>query len=86
MTMDEWTEACESANPAEQKDLIGASPGAVGVALGISRQAVHQAIQRGDLDAIRIEDNGKLRAIMITPSSYQRYVQYREMKSVIDAT
>jgi len=56
-------------------DEAGLSPGAVANKLGISRQAVHDAINRGKLKAIRILEphNNNLLAILIPHSEFLRY-------------
>jgi hypothetical protein len=52
----------------------GLSPGGVAAKLGISRQAVHDAINRGSMRAIRIDDSqGNLLAIIIPQPEYQNY-------------
>lgn len=52
------------------------SPGPAAVELCISRQALHLAIQRGRLDAIRLEDDsGSLMAIVIPDTALERYKQ-----------
>lgn len=54
----------------------GMSPGAVGAELGITRQATHDLIRRGRLDAIRIVTDAKphrLLALIVPESSLQLY-------------
>jgi hypothetical protein len=54
----------------------GSSPGAIGAALGITRQAVYDLVRRGRLDAIRLVSDRtpqKLLAVLITSESVQRY-------------
>ena len=78
-SIDRWIKAVASAHgkPAAA-ELNGLSPGGVASQLEISRQAVHQAVHRGDLDAIIVNDgNGKLRMFMITASSIERFKQKR---------
>lgn len=74
MTMREWTETIHLA-PAEQKaEVIGVSPGGAANMLGISRQAIHNAIHRDTLDATKVvTETGKLISINITLSELDRY-------------
>lgn len=58
------------------------SPGPAAVKLGISRQALHIAIQRGRLDAIRLEDDkGGLMAIVIPDDAVERYREIRQKRA-----
>ena len=60
------------------KLLGGYSPGYVAAKLGISRQAVHKAIHRGDLDAIIVNgDDGHLRAFLVPDESIERFAAAR---------
>lgn len=75
-----WVEGIESSpNP---ENFNGDSPGTVASELEISRQAVHQAIRRGDLDAWRVERDktGELVAIYVTPESVRRYKALRKLR------
>ena len=63
-------------------ELLGWSPGGAAAQLGISRQAVHKAIHRGDLDAIIInDDDGKLRLFMIPDASLQAFAERRSRRA-----
>jgi len=54
----------------------GWSQAELGGRLGVSRQAVHQAVQRGALDAVIVNDaRGKLQMFMIPRASVERYKQ-----------
>lgn len=58
--------------------LNGDSPGTVAAELDISRQAVHQAVHRGDLDAVIVNDSrGKLQMFMIPRGSVERFKKLR---------
>ena len=61
----------------------GPSPGGACVELGLTRQAIHKAIKRGDLDAWRIVDDasGRLRAIIIPQASLERYRALRALQN-----
>jgi len=76
MKMRAWQKATAAAidKPSWGK-LNGASPGGLAAELGISRQAVHQAVQRGLLDAlIVVDDNSEeLRLFMIPEHSVEAY-------------
>ncbi len=83
ITLKDWLRKTrrETDDPSASK-VQGPSPGGVAVELGITRQSVHQAIDRGDLDAWRVVDDstGKLRAIIITAASLKRYKDLREIQ------
>ena len=62
-------------------ELLGWSPGGAAGQLGISRQAVHKAIQRGDLDAVIVNgDDGKLRMFMIPDASLKAFAERRSRR------
>lgn len=77
----QWSKLTEAAlgKPA-WKQLNGPSPGGVAAILGISRQAVHKAVHRGDLDAVIVTDGGKLRMFMITEDSIEAFKAKRERR------
>jgi len=52
---------------------FGPSPGGAAGELGVSRQAVHLAIKRGDLEAMAVYDGRRLSHYTISVSSLQRY-------------
>jgi predicted secreted protein len=66
----------------DPSEYNGDSPGGVAAELGISRQAVHKALKRGDLDGWRVvrDDTGELAAIVIHPESVRRYIALRKVR------
>ena len=76
MKMSAWQKATAAAlgKPAWD-NLNGYSPGGAAVELGMSRQAVHQAVRRGSLDAVIVNDDvtGELRLFMIPKPSIEAY-------------
>lgn len=82
MTLERWQKATAAAmdKPAELERLNGTSPGGVAAELGISRQAVHELMQRGRLDAVYVIDKrGKLLMILIPPSAVAEYLRTRRL-------
>jgi len=70
-----------SESEALRAKLLGWSPGGTASQLGISRQAIHKAIHRGDLDAVIVNnDDGRLSMFMIPDSSLQAFKAKREQK------
>ena len=69
-------EAAES--PSARRRLLGHSPGMASSIAGVSRQAIHDAIDRGNLTAFYIhdDDTGELRAILIPDESLQAYIAH----------
>ena len=67
-SFDAYHAACE-ADPS----LKGVSPGGARSRLGITRQGVYSAVQRGSLDMVRITEQGTGPYLIITESSIQRY-------------
>ena len=78
-----WTELTE-ASERVRAQLIGWSPGGAASQLGISRQAVHKAIKRGDLDAVIVTRDGsdELSMFMIPDASLQAFKARREQRKV----
>lgn len=73
-------ESPEKWNEAKQldPDLEGyGSPGPVAAELGITRQAVYNAVKRGKLDMVRIKPPrfNDVGIIFITTASVERYIQ-----------
>lgn len=67
---------------AHRAKLLGWSPGGAANELGISRQAVHKAIHRGDLDAVMVNnDEGQLSMFMIPDTSLQAFKAKREKRA-----
>ena len=62
------------------ESVLGYSPGYVATLLGITRQAVHAAIERGDLTAHFVHDDttGSLCSIYVTDASVAEYRAKRE--------
>lgn len=80
LTLNEWLRLARR-NPTN--DHQGPSPGGVASELGMTRQSVHAAIKRGDLDAYRVLDNDsrRLRAIIITQASVERFKALRAVQN-----
>lgn len=80
VSMKRWESLVTESDHARAK-LIGWSPGGAAGQLGISRQAVHKAIHRGDLDAVIVNgDDGKLQAFMIPDESLQAFAARRAQR------
>jgi hypothetical protein len=81
ITMKAWIKLTRKDTSPNNRATNGPSPGGVAAELGITRQAVHQAIERGDLDAWRIVDDstGRLRAIVIP---YEAVLRYKEIRAI----
>ena len=74
MEMSEWVQKVHSApSEAAAKAFNGRSPGGVASYLGISRQAVHDAIKRDRMNAWRLTRDGKLTAILIPDHEVEYY-------------
>lgn len=81
LNINRYEEAIAESKRYRAQLLGGSSPGAVARELGISRQAVHKAIQVGHLDALMIyDDDGNLAAFLIPPASVDAYRRRREMR------
>ena len=83
MKMRAWQRAVAAAldKPSYDK-LNGWSPGGVAANLGISRQAVHKAVHRGDLDAVIVRDDrtDELVLFMIPAASVDAFRAKREQR------
>jgi len=68
-----WLDAAET--PRERAFLLGHSPGMAAQLAGVSRQAIHYAIDDGRLTAIYIHDDksGEVKAILIPDAALQKY-------------
>ena len=64
-----------------RKDMDGWSPGYVCALLDVSRQAVHQAIERGTLVAYYLHTDGDLRAIIVTQASVEAFQRSRRRRT-----
>jgi len=75
LTMQEWVQKREALSQDEADKLYnGTSPGGVAAALGVSRQAVHDAINRDRIDAWRlVDDHGRLLSILIPNEAVDHY-------------
>jgi predicted DNA-binding protein YlxM (UPF0122 family) len=73
MQLKKWHQLMDAGDPAVQDFSSGPSPGGAAARLGISRQAVHHAIKRGELDVLAIYDGLRLNHYTISPESLQRY-------------
>lgn len=72
-------EKLTSESQAHRAKLLGWSPGGAAAELGITRQAVHKAIRRGDLDAVIVNNfEGQLTMFMIPDASLQAFKAKRE--------
>lgn len=74
-TVSEFWAEYEHATPSRRRHLLGLSPGGAAALLGISRQAVHRAIDRGTLRATYIHDDhtGELRSVTVDMDSLREY-------------
>ena len=84
MTLERWQKltaaALQDGDAAALAALQGTSPGGVAADLRISRQAVHEAMHRGDLDAIVITGNRPRQRplmILITAASIAAFKRLR---------
>lgn len=75
-----WEQLTEAGEPTMQDLSFGPSPGAAAAELGISRQAVHLAIRRGDLDALAVYRGERLLFFTISKSSLERFKQIRTLR------
>jgi len=73
MTVRQWQDLLERTPDDQKADVIGLSPGGAAALLNVTRQAVHNAIDRGLMSATRVRDRGKLISINIPYSDIQRY-------------
>jgi hypothetical protein len=81
-TRDRWIRAVNAA-PDEQalRRLHGDSPGSVAARFGMSRQAIHQHINAGNLDAIVVtEPDGSTWMILIPDHAIEAFEQRRAQR------
>lgn len=77
-----FEKACAESERTRAELLGGFSPGYAAARLGISRQAVHKAIHRGDLDAVIVNgDDGKLVAFLIPETSIEAFAARRAARA-----
>lgn len=81
LTVRQWQKAT-SESEARLAELSGTSPGGAAAELGITRQAVHKAIRRGDLDCVIVNDDrtGKLVMFMIPDASLKSFKARRRQR------
>lgn len=73
LTMEEYSELLLSTPEDKRSEVNGPSPGGAAGRLGISRQAVHDAINRDTLHGFYITRNGRMVAIIIPDAEIARY-------------
>lgn len=67
--------------PPQAIRVSGHSPGAVAAKLGISRQAVHLAIARGDLDAVElVSGDGDTICFLVDDASIEAFAEKRKRR------
>jgi hypothetical protein len=84
LTVSQYDAMLEAATPRKRSELLGHSPGKAAHLLGVSRQAVHQAIDRGTLDAFYVHDDngGRLAWIVIPDYSLRDYLHRSRARSL----
>jgi len=80
MAFKDW-EKLSTVSDAQRAKLIGWSPGGAAAEIGITRQGIHHAIRRGDLDAVAVYDGTKLVMFMIPDDSLRAYQERRQRRS-----
>lgn len=78
--MKQFLQRLEAGDPTLLDFSVGPSPGGAAAELGISRQAVHKAIKRGDLDAITIKRGDKITCYYVGRASLDRYKKFMQMR------
>lgn len=73
MQLKDWERSIAAGDATIADFSHGPSPGGAAAELGISRQAVHQAIHRGDLEVLAIYEGRKLSHYTISQSSLAAY-------------
>jgi len=73
LTMEQYSELLLSTPEDKRSEVNGQSPGGVAGRLGITRQAVHDAIKRDTLQGYYITRNGRMVAIIIPDAEVARY-------------
>lgn len=76
-TVSEYEAVLAGSTPRRRAEMLGHSPGKAAALAGISRQAIHRAIDRGTLDAFYVHDDatGELRWIVIPDYSLRDYIR-----------
>lgn len=75
MQLKAWERAIEAPNADLEDFSLGPSPGGAAAEVGVSRQAIHAAIRRGELDVLAIYDGARLSHYTISRSSLAAYKQ-----------
>lgn len=80
ITLSKWAELVP--HHGKPSDYNGPSPGGVAAMLKISRQSVHRAINRGELEAFRVvnDRDRSLVAVVVKPSSIANYQAARALR------
>jgi len=68
-----WLKLSDAGDPSMKDFMKGPSPGGAAAELGISRQAVHNAIHAGKLEALAVYDGKRLSHYTISSSSLAAY-------------
>lgn len=75
MDIMDWVAKVHALPADQRKGFVGSSPGAVASELGISRQAVHKAIERDRMDAYYLTRKNALTAVLIPEYEVTNYRQ-----------
>lgn len=80
----EYCAMYEAATPQARKQLLGHSPGVAAQLAGVSRQAIHKAIDTGRLEAYYVHSDrtGGLAMVLIPDESLRAYLAERETAQV----
>lgn len=84
MTLENWQLAMGRARTREERGKLGGlSPGGAAAELDISRRAVYYAVERGELEMVRVHDRvGHLLFVMVTDESLVCYKAQRASQVV----
>lgn len=76
-TVSEYEALLAASTPRRRIEMLGHSPGKAAALAGISRQAIHRAIDRGTLEAFYVhdDDTGDLRWVVIPDYSLRDYIR-----------
>jgi len=77
LTVSQYEAALSASTPQRRLSMLGHSPGKAAQLAGISRAAIHKAIDRGTLEAFYVHDDqsGQLRWIVIPDHSLRDYIR-----------
>ena len=84
MQLKDWERVIEAGTPDLADFNLGPSPGGAASELGISRQGVHAAIRRGDLEVLAIYDGRRLSHYTISKSSLAAYKELLRERATRD--